>query len=752
MRRLDARKDHMRTLLESLKDDLSVGRIERVRHALGHRAEVNTHVRNVYFGFLWMRFALAMLACSLLCFALVSGLLVDFLVTAVQVSSDGCSGHGTRSRFVVWFMFIWLPVITILAALFINESIALFFDSLGAAPMALTRAKAMVAMGALPHVPPSRRLCFFTDLAVLVWLEVIPVAWMFYLRYCHDIHWWVGYVSGLLVSTVLGAVGLSLIDLRVATKTGGGLPQRFEDNMLVATEMLHETIQMVRIRPSVRPYSGLRGKHQAFVLSMTPAEAEYRHDLMLSRLKPQWRDRPEVSRQRDRQLCLGRCGQSLRSRFNQCSEQLPVMSAARLWLFAVCVGLLWMVICGILFALCAVPVSLQATGVLLFLTVIGLAVGVQHTLSTNGTSFPIVVLVLIGLQESLIYITVGQQIKESHQLPLMQPSHGLADMGIEFGLPTIWKNDPDVVPYPICRMTWGAPGPELTVLDMAAVAWFSYEPECPRIQPLLREAFAGTGKNPTVEFCSDYNHSLPRSISVYFPGEPGLNGTRVVALKGTSTKMDVYADVALYGAVQLMQWFSAVTVPLLSLLPVSMIEHLIWVQHAGSYFWPPDELVQNLTRLEYYLDLPRGVEHPTATTAVLTGHSLGGGLAAVVSGRLGLDSVVFSAPGNEFTRKIFGLDSQKSQKYVNVIPDNDVVPRVDEHEGVVQRILCRDAKGREESATVCHRLGKTVCELWRLCGDPPYHRNFTAACADYLGPKHLGKEYHENHAQWEPGR
>merc|ERR1719235_244956 len=112
--------------------------------------------------------------------------------------------------------------------------------------------------------------------------------------------------------------------------------------------------------------------------------------------------------------------------------------------------------------------------------------------------------------------------------------------------------------------------------------------------------------------------------------------------------------------------------------------------------------------------MSRFLGHSTALDEplVLTGHSLGGGIAQIVAARLGLQSLLFSAPGDTFLAKAFDIQKQPALKYVNIKPEVDLVPRVDEQSGVVQPILCRNKDGTLGSASTCHQILKTACELW----------------------------------------
>ena len=115
----------------------------------------------------------------------------------------------------------------------------------------------------------------------------------------------------------------------------------------------------------------------------------------------------------------------------------------------------------------------------------------------------------------------------------------------------------------------------------------------------------------------------------------------------------------------------------------------------------------------------------------------------------GLASVSFSGPGTVITGYKLGVSNgfvicSTNSRYVCnscvfllqirsgdptvgmvIVPDYDVVPRVDVHKGAVQNILC----GGASSALKCHSILRTCCELIRSCGDP-YNRSLTQ-CTKY---------------------
>ncbi|GLD93261.1 hypothetical protein PINS_up001853 [Pythium insidiosum] len=116
---------------------------------------------------------------------------------------------------------------------------------------------------------------------------------------------------------------------------------------------------------------------------------------------------------------------------------------------------------------------------------------------------------------------------------------------------------------------------------------------------------------------------------------------------------------------------------------------------------------------------------------VLTGHSLGGAMAAMVGAKTKTPAVSFSGPGLLFSRGRFGVDDDDIRDYVLTIkPRRDVVPQVDELGGMIQEIECR-----RTNPLGCHSTQTHLCELYASCGDKR-NRDWSSAtqCIGYLNP------------------
>jgi hypothetical protein len=99
---------------------------------------------------------------------------------------------------------------------------------------------------------------------------------------------------------------------------------------------------------------------------------------------------------------------------------------------------------------------------------------------------------------------------------------------------------------------------------------------------------------------------------------------------------------------------------------------------------------------------------------VITGHSLGGAIAAMIGAKTKTSAVSFSGPGLLYSLGRFDITSQDVRDYVLTMkPRKDIVPQVDELGGLVQEIRCK-----KSSPMGCHSTSTHLCELYFSCGDP----------------------------------
>lgn len=97
---------------------------------------------------------------------------------------------------------------------------------------------------------------------------------------------------------------------------------------------------------------------------------------------------------------------------------------------------------------------------------------------------------------------------------------------------------------------------------------------------------------------------------------------------------------------------------------------------------------------------------------IMTGHSLGGGIAHIVGIRLKLRSVAFGAPGIVLSHKKFGISDLKSvhSRTFTVASSNDIVPLIGWQGGEVHHVECV-----AKTSELCHVMEFMIGAIWHNC-------------------------------------
>lgn len=297
---------------------------------------------------------------------------------------------------------------------------------------------------------------------------------------------------------------------------------------------------------------------------------------------------------------------------------------------------------------------------------------------------------------------------------------------VETEMPPSERKMPNAtMPYAICDSRWG----KLSALDLAILATLSYfDPERSNDKAFLQDSrkllFANTasgvpelhlakGRKDSSTNCSAGGAS--RAAMRYQVYDFHDIKTRVIAVRGTdpTDPLDIMLDVRLWVEDALLSLFAAL-LPSIALWPDGLRSSVV------EFLARPQRLFQTsrLAKLNFYEDAlyeiqvmingtrSEGWEH------VVTGHSLGGGLAGIVGAKLELPSVAFSPPGLKFSRLKHRLRLRQLAHTTVIAPIRDPVPMIDKHTGLVQHTSCS-----QSSALLCHLPQLMVCDLLQRCGD-----------------------------------
>ena len=164
-------------------------------------------------------------------------------------------------------------------------------------------------------------------------------------------------------------------------------------------------------------------------------------------------------------------------------------------------------------------------------------------------------------------------------------------------------------------------------------------------------------------------------------------------------------------------WAEAAILQLLDAVSPPWIWTSATLQEMAVWLTAPGRLLEVRSELQYINELINYVNAVQGQfpndTITLTGHSLAGGLSAIVGQHTGNMAVSFSGPGLLLSARKLGLTQlQPPLEYV-VVPARDIVPQIDIHVGATQPIACLGAA----SFLQCHEISRTCCEMLRSCGD-----------------------------------
>eukprot|EP00761_Pharyngomonas_kirbyi_P008545 gb/GECH01008557.1/.p1 GENE.gb/GECH01008557.1/~~gb/GECH01008557.1/.p1 ORF type:complete len:849 (+),score=112.80 gb/GECH01008557.1/:1-2547(+) len=248
-------------------------------------------------------------------------------------------------------------------------------------------------------------------------------------------------------------------------------------------------------------------------------------------------------------------------------------------------------------------------------------------------------------------------------------------------------------PYDVCQMEWHGYG----ILDYGYFCVLTYE-EGDTFDKDLNTWF-GSCDNCSVVY--SYNQTV--AFYDYYIPEKNLS---IIAVRGTALLRDWVEDVDIWSEVGLLQ-LASMFGPFLTFWPQNLTVNIIASTSTLKKSFGGNNRYYYDKLLSYTKDVMNDRE------VILTGHSLGGGLAKIVGARLGIKAITFSSPGVVLSRKKLGIDSLDtiSRTTLTIKPSHDLVPKVDELGGIVQDIDC------DADAISCHSILRTTRELTRVCGN-----------------------------------
>lgn len=286
--------------------------------------------------------------------------------------------------------------------------------------------------------------------------------------------------------------------------------------------------------------------------------------------------------------------------------------------------------------------------------------------------------------------------------------------------------------YPTCTMSGmeGGWGNQSTMLDYAWLAGTAYVPKytiAPELNAWFNATPGITDEQDTVEeFLTreDPNKEIAVTFKlVSVPGPSANEKTAIILIRGTVNQWDMLADVQLWSAAALMQWLRYI-------IPVGEI----WTPIFGELVkWMNTMASTSLDKVAFYKLTKKFAEelkqNETYSHVQVTGHSLGGGLSLITGAQAHIPAIGLSAPNALISGASYDppITAEEINKYgFNIIPNNDIVPKLDDVSDQFQPIRCTSDVNM--AFVTCHFATRSLCEIIYTCGSG--NRPVFCECAD----------------------
>lgn len=275
-----------------------------------------------------------------------------------------------------------------------------------------------------------------------------------------------------------------------------------------------------------------------------------------------------------------------------------------------------------------------------------------------------------------------------------------------------------------------------SVFEVAVIALLPYlynSSEVSKMLAFLNAIFESDWELRETHGSSCYSAGLytePSGWKGFIDVHSAARNLTIVAIRGTDmfSFKDFLMDVNLFFETILYQ-FVISNVPGSIATPTNLVEDLI-----GLSSFPPERFITkwdslprlannslpecqtNNYRRDFFADVTNhltfiGSRNHTSKI-LLTGHSMGGSIAAIVGSQMHIQAASFGSPGILLARKKFNISVESIHKYVaTVVSSNDLFPSIGRQGGEVHHIVCLST-----TKETCHAMEFMIGTLWRSCG------------------------------------
>ena len=249
----------------------------------------------------------------------------------------------------------------------------------------------------------------------------------------------------------------------------------------------------------------------------------------------------------------------------------------------------------------------------------------------------------------------------------------------------------------------------LNLLKIGSLALASYSVNIKNTRNYIEKTFFKENMEKITEFRiinDKSNYGVVLLITIEISNEKPLT---IFAIQGSIKKLDWWLDIEIFCCSAIFSFLNRISMSQLESLTSNIITWLLTI---------PLKSLEKLTLFKKYTEsleplISEEIKKINGTkNIILIGHSLGGGLAKFFGLKYHKESISFSGPG--ITPLEYKLKNELNYKYfknnlIDVIPDYDIVPRIEISAGIRYRVLCN--KGFFE----CHNIERTICQIGATC-------------------------------------
>ena len=188
----------------------------------------------------------------------------------------------------------------------------------------------------------------------------------------------------------------------------------------------------------------------------------------------------------------------------------------------------------------------------------------------------------------------------------------------------------------------------------------------------------------------------------------------ILSIKGTTFNKDIYLDAQLFISsvlMTLLNTFSLITQK--NLWSFKIMEYSLSIPY--RIFFKHLIIDEYINKLE---EAYNANEYQFFDNVVIVGHSLGGGLAKLFGRMVKKQAISLSGPGINAFHSLWNYKGESENfeiSAIDLVPDRDLVPRVEVSGGTTYRIICKFG------AFGCHSKVNSLCEVLIMCNSPNYN-------------------------------